>query len=226
MPGRELTFYNQGIYHIFNKTIDKKRIFLQPKIAQRFMDIFTFYRSSSVEINYSKFSRLEESEKNKLKNILTYKKFFKVHLLAYCLMPTHFHLLLLQIDDDAISHVMSDLINSFTRHYNISHQRLGPLFLPRFKAVSVTNDPQLMHVSRYIHLNPYSSKIITNKHKLQTYFFSSYSGYVSHKRSTLVQKEKVMELFLNKIDSYKKFVMQNADYQESLEHLKHTYNWR
>ena len=190
------------------------------------MDIFSFYRSNEVEMSYSKFWRLESAEKNAIRKILSYKKFFKVHLLSYCLMPTHFHFLLHQIDENGIKSVMSDLTNSFTRYYNIVHRRLGPLFLPRFKAVPVTRDEQLMHVSRYIHLNPFSSSIISNKHELQTYSFSSYSEYLSNKPSSLVQKEKVMELFSHNISSYRKFVLQNADYQEHLEHLKHTYKWR
>jgi putative transposase len=141
-------------------------------------------------------------------------------------MPNHFHLLLQQKSDGGAQKFMTDALNSFTRFYNIKSQRTGPLFLPRFKSVFVKRDEQLMHVSRYIHLNPYSGNLIKNKEDLITFPNSSYRFYISKELSSIVNTGPVMQLFNYDVKNYESFVMQNADYQQNLEHLKHTYKWR
>src|SRR5205823_11981573 len=103
---------------------------------------------------------------------------FRVEILCFCIMPNHWHLLVRQKVDRGISKFLSDAINSLTRYYNILHERSGPFFLPRFKSVAIRSEEQLIHVSRYIHLNPYSSGIINNFEDLINYPWSSFRGYM------------------------------------------------
>lgn len=226
MPIRDTLFENGDVYHIFNKTIESKIIFTETFYSKLFLKILEYYRSSRASISYSSFRHLDEPQKALVNQELHLPSYFRVHILAYCMMPNHFHLLLQQKQDDGVKKFMSDSINSFTRYYNVRNQRRGPLFLPRFKSVLVRRDEQLMHVSRYIHLNPYSSHVVKNKKDLLKFSNSSLQFYIENKESELINTTLVMKLFGNRRENYERFILQNADYQEHLEHLKHTYNWR
>lgn len=225
MPDRRDIFYNRGIYHVFNKTIDSKRIFLSDNISQAFIDTLKYYRSIKIKLSLSRFKALKETDRSKESAIIAYKKYFMVDILGYCLMPTHFHLLLMQLSDDGIKKYMSDVSNSFTRYYNIRKNRKGPLFMPRFKSREIVTDDQLKHVSRYIHLNPYSSKIIDSINMLDEYKWSSYAYYIKDKKNELINTKPIFELFNFDKPRYRKFVENNADYQRSLERFKYVDKW-
>lgn len=225
MPGRDIIFQNNGIYHVFNRTIDKKRIFHIEKHCNIFLNTLAYYRSDKSTVSLSRLPDLPKDIRVKILKEVAYTTSFDIHILAYCLMPTHFHLLLQQKKGNGIQKSMTYLMNSFTQHYNKLSKRVGPLFLPRFKAVRVTSDAQLMHVSRYIHLNPYSSKIINSKSEIAHYPYSSYPYYLTSQKNQLVQPKKVMELFRFNRKEYEDFVIKNADYQQTLERVKYTFSW-
>jgi len=225
MPGRDIRFQNHYLYHIFNKSVEGKHIFNEHRYAKIFLNSAQHYRSLEAQIRYSDFRRLRKDIKDEWREKVSKMDTFKVSIIAYCLMPTHFHFLIEQNQDGAIQKYIADVINSFTRYYNIACKRVGPLFLPRFKAASVTQDNQLIHVSRYIHLNPYSSKIISDKYALTSFQYSSYPHYVTQVDDPLVQNKRVMELFNYDKKRYQKFVLENAQYQQTLEAVKHTYKW-
>jgi len=112
---------------------------------------------------------------------------------------------------------MQHLINSYVHYLNIRHDRLGPLFQGRFKNVLVDSDNQLLHLSRYIHLNPLVSNLITD---LNQYTWSSYPRYIFGDRDDLLEPEFILGNFKTGED-YKRFVLDQIDYTESLERLKH-----
>ncbi len=117
-------------YHIYNRGNRKGDIFLNPKDYQRFM------------------KRLKE-----------YKQLFNIELLCYCLMPNHFHMLLLQHEEEEITKLMLRLCTSYSKYFNIKHELVGRLFQARFRAKIVETDEYLLHLSRYIHLNPLSADL-------------------------------------------------------------------
>ncbi len=101
-----------------------------------------------------------------------------VDVLCYCLMSNHVHFLLRENVDNGISRYMQRLLNSYARYFNVSSQRSGSLFVNPFKAVLVVNDNQLLHVGRYIHLNPYVAHMVEDPFG---YRWSSLSEYLSAK---------------------------------------------
>ncbi|MCG2685982.1 hypothetical protein L6258_01260, partial [Candidatus Parcubacteria bacterium] len=103
-----------------------------------------------------------------------------------------------------------------------------PLLLPRFKAVRITTNEQLIHVSRYIHLNLYSSGIVEDFETLVQYEWSSFKDYVQKGAGYLglVDGRRVLALFDKDSERYKNFVLSNAEHQRTLEHTKHTRAWR
>jgi len=149
-----------------------------------------------------------------------------IDILAYCLMPTHFHLLIRQVTDTGISHFLSQIQNAFTRYFNIKYQRKGPLFIHTYSAVTIAGDDQLKHILRYIHLNPYSSNIVNLKSDILTYPWSSCTTYLADKSTDGILNTQVgMSMFNYKKERFITFMLDHADYQKQLEYCKHAYRW-
>jgi putative transposase len=131
-------------------------------------------------------------------------------------MPTHIHLVLKQLEDNAISVYMNNVLNSYTRYFNIRHKRKGPLWEGRFKKVWVVNDEQLLHLTRYIHLNPVTSNLIE---KPEQWGASSYQEYL---RSD--QRLERVTCFEDILDitprEYQEFVEEWKDSQQELKKIK------
>lgn len=221
MPGRVDVFENTCIYHVFNRTIDKKRIFLSSSFIQYFLESIYFYRSTFYNRSFSNFRYTSFSKREELVKMLDDKNYFQIDILSYCIMPTHYHLLLSQCKEKGIQHFMMTLINSFTRYYNLKQNRIGPIFLPRFQSRRIITEEQLIHVSRYQHLNPYSSGLISSLQQLEHYPWSSYQNYISQKESKIVNTQQILDYFQNDKKKYQKFVEDQADYQKLLEEYKY-----
>lgn len=132
-------------------------------------------------------------------------------------MPNHFHLLLKQVQEGGISEFMRRFIHSYTKYLNTKNHTEGPLFQGMFKAVLVESDEQLIHLSRYIHLNPLVSQVTEN---LNTYQDSSYPAYIGLDNKPKISKEDILNFFKSPKD-YEKFVSDQADLGRTLELLKH-----
>ncbi|MBI4226476.1 transposase [Candidatus Roizmanbacteria bacterium] len=225
MPSRRDIFINGGIYHIFNKTIDHKKIFIERKIGFLFLDLFRYYRSSKADIRYSHFKRLPDNLRKEKEKQIKFEKYFKVDILGYNLMPNHFHLLLEQKLDKGIIRFMSDNLNSLTRFFNILNDRKGPIFLPQFRSRHIQNKEQLKHTLRYMDLNQYSAQLVKKLEDLEKYEFSSFREYLHPSKNNICNTEEVLRLFGGSSEKYKKFVFDNAEYQKTLELIKYLSKW-
>jgi putative transposase len=125
-------------------------------------------------------------------------------ILAYCLMPNHFHLIV-QTKNDKLSAAMQSQSGSYARAINKRLARVGPLFEGRFKSRSVDSEAYLMHLSRYIHQNPVESRIVAAS---QQWPHSSFREYLSGFRSGLINPQPVLSLFGSAQD-YARFVAAN-----------------
>jgi len=130
-------------------------------------------------------------------------------------MPNHFHILAKQIRDNGISTFLSKLSNSYTKYFNTRYKRVGPLFQGSFKAVRIENDDQLLHVSRYIHLNPLIDYLTRN---LRMYPYSSYPEFLDVTKG-FSQKDVILNNF-SKRSSYEKFVLNQEDYGRTIKHIE------
>ena len=168
-------------YHVYNRGNRKNKIFLNVKDYQRF-----------------------------LRKLKEYTKKFDVSLVCYCLMPNHFHLLLVQKDESAITKFMLSLCTSYSKYFNIKHELVGRLFQARFRTKIVETDEYLLHLSRYIHLNPVE---LTRMNPVD-YPYSSYKNYLGTKKSDWVKPNFILNFFnrdkmipyLKTYPSYEKFV--------------------
>lgn len=220
MPGRDIPLVTERIYHVLNRGIASQPVFSIKTDYRRLSETIFYYQNQNPFLSYSHFLRLPTKERSEFLEELKIKRKFLVEIIALCLMPNHFHLLLKQAKERGISLFMSNLTNSYTRYFNTKNERVGPLFQGKFKAIMVETDEQLLHTSRYIHLNPYSSWVVKSPKDLESYPHSSLPEYLGNPKTSFFQKEIVLNLFKNAI-SYKGFVFDQADYQRKLDQIKH-----
>lgn len=218
MPGRLTPLVTGEIYHVFNRGINRQPTFTNIKEYQRMLRTVMFYKFMRPPIKLSKFLKLEAERQEEILKILHNRDVLN-DIFAYCLMPNHFHLLLKQKKDNGIAVFLSNMQNSYTRYFNTRNERDGSLFLDQFKAIRIETDDQLLHVSRYIHLNPYTGFIIKSLRQLDNYPWSSFSDYLRSDNS-FVDTEFLLNSFKNR-DGYKKFVYNQADYQRKLKLIAH-----
>lgn len=210
MPGRTIPLVNNQYYHIFNRGSDKRDIFLQARDYKRFQQTFYYYQFTGPKPRFSKFA------KSDLKIFKPDKTNKLVETICYCLMPNHFHFLIKQLKDNSIPIFISNLCNSYTKYFNTKYSRIGPLLQGKYQSVLIETDEQLVHISRYIHLNPIVSKITTD---LTSYLWSSYPEYITRQEKPCVIKE-ILDFFPSP-KKYQEFVEAQIDYGTTLEIIKH-----
>ena len=213
MPLRKTILATNEIYHIYNRGVEKRPIFLSKRDYARFFDTINYYRFANCPIKFSYFKKLALKERENTFQKLEKESKRLVDILAFCLMPNHFHLLLKQLTDKGISTFIAKMTNGFSHYFNIRHDRSGHLFQGNFGAVRIEDDEQFMHVSRYIHLNPVTSYLIEIEN-LVSYKYSSYSEYISRSSGFTNVKEALS--YFNEPNKYKEFVEDQADYAKKL----------
>jgi len=171
-------------------------------------------------MNFSSFTKLPIQQRKEIFDQLIKDNIIQIEILAFCLMKNHFHLLLRQVLNKGIGTFTSNIQNGYARYFNIKSERKGPLFQSVFKAVMIETDEQLLHVSRYIHLNPSTSYLVEIKN-LTTYPWSSLPLYFKDGKETSFTNTKfILGSFKNK-ENYKDFVFDQAEYQRKLYDIKH-----
>lgn len=134
----------------------------------------------------------------------------QVELLAFCLMPNHYHLLVYQVDREAMTKLLRSVGTAYTAYFNQKYEWTGHLFQGRYKASMILDDAYLQHISRYIHLNP---------EKYRQWEFSSLPYYLGAKRSSWLNPQPMLDLF--KGDSYSNFLSDYEDYKKTLGAIKY-----
>lgn len=211
MPSRNTVkiYVANGIYHIYNRGVEKRKIFLDEEDYK----VFLYYLKSYL-------LPLEQQVKPPrgikcLDNFILHKE---IKLFVYCLMPNHFHLMLKQLREKTIIEFMRRLSNAYVEYFNKKYERVGSLFQGRYKAILVDKENYLLHLSRYIHIN--SLELFEDQkdkfEKLRKYPYSSYLDYIGKKNSKWISREEIMNYFENTKDvtgfsTYQSFV---EEYQE------------
>lgn len=215
---RRVIFANDQIYHIYNRGVERRDVFTNKREYLRALETLKYYRFANIPLKLSKFLSSSNQEKSKILETITQNGKL-VEILAFCLMPNHFHFLLKQVQNNGIAKFISNFTNSYTKYFNTKNDREGPLFQGLFKAVLVETDEQMIHLSRYIHLNPVTSFII-EPNQLEDYLWSSYIEYINPDIEQICNREEVMNFFPT-IKKYKNFVMEQVDYARELDKIRH-----
>lgn len=208
MPYKQAVFANGEFYHIYNRGVEKRITFLDASDYRRFVLTIEYYRYKNPPTRFSFRNRQYLLKKVKDDRIL-------VEIISYCLMPNHFHVLLKQVENGGITKFVSRLVNSYTKYFNTRRRRIGPLFQGSFKAIRIENDEQLLHVSRYVHLNPLIDFLTKD---LCIYRFSSYPEFCCGKTG-FCRSEYILNHFTKPLD-YKKFVLDQEDYGRTIKEIE------
>lgn len=218
MPARKVLLATDQFYHIYNRGVVKQPIFFTKRDYDRFLLTIQYYLQKNPPTKLSRLIQLPKSERESILSRTIERKDAIVEILSYAFMPNHFHLLVRQLCDNGISVYLSKIINSYTRYINTKLKRVGHLFQGSFKAVRLASDEELLHMSRYIHLNPLVSYLVAEKDFL-TYPWTSMKSYLSD-ISTFINRDHILGHFKG-WDKYKQFVLDNAKYGKKLEEMKH-----
>ena len=218
MPARNTPLVTDHFYHVYNRGVAKLPIFHNKRDYERFLLTVEYYHLDSPGLKLSHLLLMQRQDRIKRLSEHLQNSTPLVDIICYTLMPNHIHLLLKQRKDAGISKFCRLLFNSYNKYFNRKHDRVGPLFQGNFKAVRITNQEELLHVSRYIHLNPITAFII-HKEDLEDFPWSSYQDYLHEIRSFL-STEIILSSFRS-IDAYKEFTEDQVDYAKKLSELKY-----
>lgn len=218
MPYRKTIFVPGETYHVYNRSVASEQIFSNSHLLRRILQTLYYYSFRSPLIKYSVFNRLPVVQKSDYLTGLELRKLKEVRILSYCLMPNHFHFLIEEIIEGGITNFIKKVQSSYAKAYNTKFERNGALFQGRFKAVRIETDEQLLHVCRYIHLNPITSYIVRDISSLENYQWSSLPEFL-HRKSYLSDIELILSFFKNTSD-FKKFTYDQIEYQRTLNKIK------
>lgn len=207
------------IYHVFNKSIADFTIFNSDIEFIRMRNMVRYYAVKDIMPRFSRFMESKKVKEGSREHFLTLSPNAEklVQIIAYCLMPTHIHFILKQLQENGISLFMGNLLNSYTRYFNVKHKRKGPLWEGRFKNVLVQTDEQLLHLTRYVHLNPTSAGIVNKPQDWRYSSYHEYLGLVRTEEERICKFDKVMAI---SAETYKKFVQERILYQKELQIIK------
>jgi len=218
------TYAENTIYHVYNRGVEKRIIFEDEQDYKVFLGYLKEYLSPPpkpdipqiriVNVQDHVFASIKRTPNN---------YFGKVELLVYGLMPNHFHLIIRQCaDKNALKELTHSLLLRYSMYFNKKYNRVGKLFQDRYKAVIVMDEVYLLHLSRYIHINPYEyTKDLVNA-------YSSYGEYLKIRNTSWINTDLILSYFENNKNSpefkntntYKDFVEnyldENSDILESL----------
>lgn len=199
MPSKNTikVYVDQSYYHIYNRGINKEKVFLDEQDYKTFLSYLKFYLS----LPNLQGDSLKVAPTRQLKNYND-----QVKLIAYCLMPNHYHLMVWQKEADGINFFMRSLATKYSRYFNRKYKRLGPVFQSVYKAVLVENEYQMIFLTKYIHRNPVG--ILPSRSLLVDYKYSSYANYLGRFNQTWISKDDILGLFskTNLSNTYESFV--------------------
>lgn len=180
-------YYENAFYHVYNRGVEKRNIFLNRD------DHLAFLHLLKTALSPVQGGTLPRNRRKKFHD--------KVDLMAYCLMPNHYHLLLRQKTISGLTEFIRSLSTSYSMYFNKKYRRVGSLFQGVFKATDIRDESYLLWVSRYIHRNPPD---------FQTYQYSSYDDYLGNRKTDWLNTTLLLEFFesnrMSREKNYQKFV--------------------
>jgi len=199
MPSKNIVkiYLKDGIYHIYNRGVEKRNIFIDKQDYKVFLHFLKRYLLSPDEVGPH-----QEGAKEGLHYVRPYQWqtgiYKEIRLLCYCLMPNHFHLMIQQLTERAVIEFMRRLSNAYIKYFNEKYNRVGSLFQGRYKAALIKKESHFLHLPCYIHYNP--SELFENKkdmiERTKNYNWSSYADYLSKRNTPWIYKKELMDQFI------------------------------
>jgi len=187
-------------HHAFNRGNDKMDIFRDAE------DYLFFLRRLEEALYPDRSVNGHHSQQRNQRRALPPDSF---SLVAFCLMPNHFHFLILQKTDLPISTLMLKVLTSYSKYFNKKYGRVGSLFQDQYKTTHIGDNTQLLHTSAYIHNNPRTDGLTETP---ESYPYSSFREYLhrDNQSSTFSETKMVLEQFSD-ADAYRQFVYESFE---------------
>lgn len=198
---RQIQIAPEEFYHLYNRGVEKRKIFLSRTDYERFEALlYLANQTEPADLKYQgrSFAEIDNVRKGEL----------LVEIVAYCLMPNHFHLLVREYVEGGIARFMQKLTTGYTMYFNKRNERKGALFEGTYKVKHVSDDRYFRYIISYIHLNPiklFDSKWKENGIKdrmgaeryLGCYVHSSYLDYMGKDRAKalILEKKILLDIF-------------------------------
>lgn len=198
MGNRKIRFENGEYYHIFNRGVDKRDVFMSAEDSRRFLRGLQEFNTTNPigSLNKNSF-RKQKGEHNSTEQPL-------VELVTYCVNKNHYHLLVRQLVDGGVSKFMQKIGTGYTNYFNERGERTGALFQGKFKAVHITTNAQLLYVSVYINLN----YLVHGYTRLDNgIIMSSWEEFTSLSADEMCCKQIILEQFGNDRNQYRIFAI-------------------
>ncbi|MDP3724565.1 MAG: transposase [bacterium] len=196
---------DNGIYHVFNRGVEKRPIFLDSMDEGVFLSYLQTYLLPKDEKQLRQFltdPSVSSKQKDRILRELQLNNFAKkITLLAYCLMPNHFHFLLEQKQAGFMEEFIRSLSVRYVMYFNKKYRRLGGLFQGVYRGVLVERDDYFLHLTRYIHQQARGRP-------------SSYGDYLGLTKTAWVHPERILELLRTAYPgtSYAQFMGEPKDF--------------
>lgn len=209
-------YVDNGYYHIYNRGVEKRLIFQDSEDYSVFLSYLKEYLTPKDEQELrQKLSDTNTSykEKDKILKLLRLNNFHgEITLLAYCLMPNHFHFFINQKNAFSIDKFMQSLCTRYTMYFNRKYRRVGSLFQAVYKAVLVQTESQFIYLSKYIHKQALAlqGETLQGWEERQPCSFREYLGI---RITGWVKPQEVLECFskTKPTSTYKNFVLEVKD---------------
>ena len=187
-------------YHLYNRGGNRQDIFREPEDYFYLMSLFKRHLSDETVTDASgrPFAKFDN----------------EVELVAFCLMPNHFHLLCYLKEPLGIIHLMRSIMTAYTMYFNKKYERTGKLYEGTFLAARIDTKTYLWHVSRYIHLNP-----LDINQDFQLYPYSSLAYFTGDKHASWLHEEKLIETVRDR-EEYLDFARDYETMRQDLKYLK------
>jgi len=223
---RNLFLATENYYHIYNRGVDKRQIFMDNADYLRFLHNMYEFNDKNFSLPYM--NRLKGQTIGYQVPNSSKKRELIVKIHCFCLMPNHFHFILEPLIEGGISLFMQKLLGGYSRYFNLKYERSGTLMQGPFKAVYIKTDAQMMHLSRYIHiLNPgeliepqIREGIINNPSGLQeflkNYKWSSYLDYIGGSNYPSLINKNLLAGYFSGPKDFEKFSLswKNDDFEK------------
>lgn len=194
---RDIKLATGQFYHIYNRGVDKRSIFADEADVNRlFQSLVIFNTEKRIESMQLHLKLLKSQSKDTTgRHLVSTSDERLVNIVAYCLNPNHYHLLLEQVTDNGIERFMHKIGNGYTKYFNTKYKRTGSLFQGTYKSVLIESDEQLLHTSVYINLN---NRIAADK--IFSLSKSSWNEYLSKvdEDKILCKKDIILDQFNSK----------------------------
>lgn len=219
MSRRDIPLITDHYYHVFNRGVNRQPVFFEKRDYEQYLLGVNYYRFAKPPVRLSHFKNANQEQRRSIIDELEKNHQPLVDILSFVLMPNHVHFLLHQNQDGGISTFISKITNSYTKYCNTKHERIGHLFQGSFKAIRMETNEQIVHVSRYIHLNPTTAYLVPET-GITTYLWSSLPRYIDNENSGFINPALVLSHFSSR-KQYLQFILDQADYAKKLADIKH-----